>query len=495
MKARMTAGLRDPARSAPGVDPIPEGTARAGAVEGSRQGAAASRYRVLFELAGVGIFIADPRGRYVDVNAMGCRMLGYTREELLALSVGDIVSSEDAARVRPELARLRAGEALLSRWHLRRKDGTLFPGDVNATALPDGYLMGVLRDVTAEVERTRVLERVSDAFIALDTEWRCTHVNEKAALIFGRRPEDLVGRQIWTSFPEEVGQPFYEAYQRAMEKQVSIQMEEYYAPYDQWFEIRIYPSPDGLSIFFLDITKRKRFEEELRQSREELRTFADRLLSGRDEDARRISHELHDELGQALTGLKMDVAALARRSSQKEQTDMLAQMASAIDETVRAVRRIATELRPPILEDLGLSAAIEWLVEEFRTRNEVSTEISSTIEEHRLEPNEEIAAFRIVQEALTNVARHAGATRVRVELTSRAGRIIVRVLDDGVGIPDPPGRVGPSLGLVGMRERARALGGTLTIERVEPRGTSVTLEIPVRDTEAVGSNPGGHRTS
>src|SRR5688572_24914933 len=111
-----------------------------------------------------------------------------------------------------------------------------------------------------------VLERISDALVALDTNWRYTYVNRQAAELFGRRPEDLVGRHIWTEFPEGVGQPFHLAYERAMAEQVFIQMENYYEPWNRWFENRIYPSPDGLSIFFHEITERKQAQEAARQS-------------------------------------------------------------------------------------------------------------------------------------------------------------------------------------------------------------------------------------
>jgi PAS domain S-box-containing protein len=116
-----------------------------------------------------------------------------------------------------------------------------------------------------------VLERVSDAVVALDRNWRYTYVNQRAASLFGRRPEDLIGRHIWTEFPEGVGQPFHLAYEKAMAEQVFVQMENYYEPWDRWFENRIYPSPDGLSIFFHEITERKRAEESSLQSAELLK--------------------------------------------------------------------------------------------------------------------------------------------------------------------------------------------------------------------------------
>ena len=128
-----------------------------------------------------------------------------------------------------------------------------------------------VNDRAAWQELRNILERVSDAVVGLDRDWRYTYVNQQAAELFGRRPEDLIGRHIWTEFPEGVGQPFQIAYQKAMAEQVFIQMENYYEPWNRWFENRIYPSPNGLSIFFHEITERKQAEQAAQESAELLK--------------------------------------------------------------------------------------------------------------------------------------------------------------------------------------------------------------------------------
>ena len=121
-------------------------------------------------------------------------------------------------------------------------------------------------DLAAWHELHNILQRVSDAVVALDKDWRYTYVNQRAAELFGRKPEELIGKHIWTEFPEGVGQPFQIAYHRAMTEQVPIEMENYYEPWNRWFENRIYPSPDGLSIFFHEITGRKQAEQSAKEN-------------------------------------------------------------------------------------------------------------------------------------------------------------------------------------------------------------------------------------
>jgi PAS domain S-box-containing protein len=211
---------------------------------------------------------------------------------------------------------------------------------------------------------------------------------------------------------------------------------------------------------------------------DQMRALHARIESIREEERTGIAREIHDELGQALTALKMDLAWVARRLGDSDEVRAkLTEMAGSADAIIQTVRRISAELRPGVLDDLGLEAAIEWQAEEFTRRTSVRCEVHSQLGNLRLERHLATAVFRIFQEALTNVARHAGATQVQVELRADGGRLELEISDDGVGMPE--GTRSASLGLLGMRERARLLGGDCVVRRRSPRGTVVALSLPI----------------
>lgn len=236
--------------------------------------------------------------------------------------------------------------------------------------------------------------------------------------------------------------------------------------------------------FGQDITERRAAEERLRQSAEALRALSERLRVVREEERTQIAREVHDEVGQALTALRMDVAWLERRLAAvgEQRTALeskLRSMSELIDTTLDAVQRIVTELRPGILDELGLEAAIEWYVLEFEQRTGTACFFRSELEVSHVEPGRSIAVFRILQEALTNVARHSEATQVQIRLSSDGAKLRLVIQDNGRGIAQDRIDTSGSLGLVGMRERTRSLGGDLTIRGASGRGTTVTLTIPL----------------
>jgi signal transduction histidine kinase len=216
-------------------------------------------------------------------------------------------------------------------------------------------------------------------------------------------------------------------------------------------------------------------------SLDQLRALASRLNSVREEEGTRIAREIHDELGSTLTALKWEIEGLVPLVPNEDPAvhKRLAAMMRLADSIIHSARRIASELRPSILDDLGLLEAIESQVQEFQARTGIVSSFDSTLDTVPLNREQSVAVFRIVQEALTNVLRHANATRVDIAADEEAGEFILTIRDNGKGIADEVKSRPLSLGLLGMRERAHLVGGTIAITGTPGKGTTVTLRIPI----------------
>jgi two-component system, NarL family, sensor histidine kinase UhpB len=241
----------------------------------------------------------------------------------------------------------------------------------------------------------------------------------------------------------------------------------------------------GSVLVFRDITDRKRFEAQLQKSQGELRMLAGHLESAREAERTRIAREIHDEFGQLLAGFKFDLAWLERKLSAQPEVPRAAllekvqAMTEFLPGMVQAVRRIAAELRPGVLDDLGLAAAVEWQSGEFQKRTGIKVLVRAALAERELPQEIKTALFRVFQESLTNVARHTEAKRVRVSLSESAGQILLEVEDDGRGITAADLSKTGTFGLLGMRERLTPLHGRCDIRGGPGQGTTVSITVPL----------------
>ncbi|MFI5251255.1 MAG: response regulator [Bacteroidota bacterium] len=229
---------------------------------------------------------------------------------------------------------------------------------------------------------------------------------------------------------------------------------------------------------------KREIERQLFLSNRQLRALSARLQMVREEERTQIAREIHDELGQTLTGLRLDLAYLEGKLKLYGQVDkeildsQIQSMSSLVDSSIQTVRRIATELRPQVLDDLGLIPALEWQTAEFQSRTKIQCTLKSNLEDVKLDQNYSTALFRILQESLTNVARHSSANKVSVKLHVNAKTITLSISDNGKGIAENEIPSLKSLGILGMRERALLLGGKLNITGKRGRGTTIFVEIP-----------------
>jgi len=341
----------------------------------------------------------------------------------------------------------------------------------------------------AGVELSQIFETAADGMRVVDKDFNVLRANDTFSALSGMPKAAIIGKKCYDVFSGHLcntpGCPMNRVINR--EERVEYDSEKFRADgaaVPCIVTATPFRRPDGELIGivedFKDISFRKETEKALMESRERLRELASHLQAVREEERSRISREIHDELGQALTALKMDLHWLSRRLPRND-TDLQAKagdMSGLIDGTVRSVRRICSELRPGLLDDFGLSAAIEWQAGEFSKRTGIPCDISSDPEDIVLDQDRSIAIFRIFQETLTNIARHADAGLVQVTLRMASGRFEMRVRDDGKGILQPQVASTKSFGLLGMRERAHDFGGTFVVRAGRKGGTTVELTIP-----------------
>ena len=261
--------------------------------------------------------------------------------------------------------------------------------------------------------------------------------------------------------------------------------------FDRGYVIRVEGKPVRMVGGMSDVSARKEAEDELRNSRQQLRALSARLESLREEERTRIAREIHDELGQMLTGLKMDLRWIEKKVGEIDGhpalnpvIDKAVEAGELADQTITAVQRIAAELRPGVLDQLGLFTALKHEAQRFQKRTNIACKVELRSRQPELPAQVATAVFRIFQETLTNVARHAEATEVRVTFREEGSRVIFEVADNGRGMPADALGSPKALGLLGMKERAAVLRGDVQFHGSPGRGTTVTLRLPLSATEA-----------
>ena len=399
-------------------------------------------------------------------------------------------------------------------WALRA-DGTEFPIEASisqAGTKDQRYFTVILRDITlrkqAEADTARmrtaltaaqarlaaIVDSAMDAVITVDAAQKIVLFNRAAEQVFGVRREEAIGTDLDRFIPAR----FRAGHRHHVEQfgrtgVTSRRMGDVTTLWALRADGREFPIEASISqavqdgqpyytVILRDITLRKQHEDDLKRQQQELRELSARVLEAREEEKARLARELHDELGQLLTALKMDLSWLRQRLAAVETAKKADEMSALLDRTVMATRRISADLRPLMLDDLGLADAAAWLVDDFAKRSGVECSIQLPPGEALDELSKSVATalYRAVQESLTNIARHARARRAWVVFAADDGHIDVSIEDDGRGIAPSELAKARSLGLKGMRERIAYLGGSLEIGAAPRGGTRIRLRVPAK---------------
>ncbi len=333
-------------------------------------------------------------------------------------------------------------------------------------------------------------DNAPDMYHSLNRNGIVIDCNDTEAKMLGYAKEEIIGRPISDFLTEESRKTYEKQFSTLTDHKELFGLERefvrkdgtiFHVSQNVFIEIDEMGALVKTKTIGRDITERMRVEMELRRSREQLRSLSAHIQSAREEERGHIAREIHDELGQTLSKLKLDISWLKKRflADQAQLAGKADSMSDLVDSTIRTVQRISSKLRPGVLDYLGLSAAIEWQAKEFleQTGIECHAEIDPDVAVD--DQQTAIAVFRIFQETLTNIIRHAKASRVEVVLKQEKNMLLLRVGDNGVGIPAKKVSDFTAFGLMGMRERARYLNGAVSIMGVPGKGTVVSVRIPL----------------
>jgi PAS domain S-box-containing protein len=459
-------------------------------------------YHALIEQASDAIMITDKAGNFIEANPSMCDLIGYTREELLGTHVANLIDPEQLKTDPFRLDRNAAGLPELRERRMVHKNGTIVEVEANVKLAPDGRLLAILRNIT---ERKRIVQQMlkekamSDSiinslpgvFLLREYQGKNLRWNKQFEEISGYGAEEIPDLDVYGFYEED--------------EQVNVRqrVQNMLATGRSSAEVRIVTKggdripflltavvlqleeKTGVMVMGFDISERKKAEGELRLANEQLRHLSAHLQNIREDERKGIALEIHDELGQQLTALKIDLAWMMKRCSGDQLLDRLSGMDSLIDHTIDTVRRISSQLRPSILDDLGLAEALDWQSAEFEKRFLIPSRFRCQVPDIGIDAATVTGLFRIYQESLTNVARHAGASAVSGSLRLLNGELVLEVADDGVGFDiQATGKKG-GFGLLGIKERTAMMGGTCSVSSSPGAGTTITVCVPLKANQSI----------
>lgn len=468
------------------------------------------RFRALIENSSDGIVLLSRDGIINYISPSGERIIGYTKEELLGENRLNYIHPDDQEKVTDALANIATDAYKLTKVELRYKmhDGSYKWLESNYSSLLNDLSVNALvvnfRDITERKNAERQLQKnerelsliynnTVDAMCLLSIDginkYRYLSVNTAYTTLTGIERDKAIDKFFGEIFQLKNIDLLYEKFGEAIRTGQIIKFTTslHVLIVYKTAEITVVPIKNEeakvvqLLVTANDITEQRRAQEDLIKINSELRNLASHLQNIREEERTNMAREVHDELGQQLTALKMDIVWLNKKlMPQNEQVqNKLKGAIELIDRTIGTVRKISSELRPSILDDLGLAEAIDWQCMEFTKRTGIHVQFSSNVHTEKLPPDASIVIFRILQEALTNIARHANATNVVCTLEKLGHKVLLTISDDGSGFDINMQSERKTLGLLGMKERVTMLNGLYNIVSEVGKGTTVFVSIPL----------------
>ncbi len=473
--------------------------------------ASEEKFRFLVENMNDGLGISDAEGRIAYVNRKFCEIIGYTEAELLGRPVTELLDEDNQKILQEQISLRRLGYDQPYQLVWTRKDGTQVPTQISPRPLFDdqGRYQGsfaILTDITAYRQTEADLQRreqyfrqltdnVSDIIGLLDGKGVITYLNPSVERLLGLNCWELVGTSIFSLVHPASAAGLRERFRRLLDRaeegfDLVVRVRDRQGSWHVWHlkgkNLLHDPVVAGVVINAQDITEQKKLEEALQQAARKLRALTAQIFAAQERERRRLSLELHDELGQSLTALKLQLRSIANklRRDQQQLKEECSQMLNYINEVVENVRRLSHDLCPSLLENVGLGAALRQLLENFRQFYKVTDKLQDLdASETHLPDTAKIHLYRIFQELLTNIEKHAQAKSIRVEVQRLDKHLAMVVADDGVGFPggvvDLKSSTG-GLGLQAVSERIHMLGGSLEITTREKAGTKVSWTVPLQ---------------
>lgn len=463
-----------------------------------------TKFRSYIDFAPHAVFVSDETGKYIEVNRAATTITGYTKEELCSIDPVEIIKDKDHEKFRAHFQHCKLNGVAVDEFEVIKKDNSVVYCSVESVKLSENLTLGFVSDITnrkladealrkSESLYRSILETSPDVIAVVDLEGFVRMVSPIAEKLYRSNSDsDLIGRNIF-----EIIAPHEK--ERAV-KNTNLMFDKYLGSVEYqivrhdgtifdaevngnviWSEKDI---PTGFIYIIRDISERKRVALSLQQSREELKNFSTHLQNVREEERKILAREIHDDLGQILVAIKMELGMLGLKvnktlPNEQEIAGQFKRLSGLVDTTIKTTRRIMTGLRSEELELLGIVEALRTFIHNFEALHHIKCDFVAKNKNLNLDPQRSVAVYRIVQESFSNIAKHAQATHVKVKLKAENNRLNIVITDDGVGFDLQQKTNIDSYGHIGMRERTLLLDGELNIRSAKRKGTTVALSLPI----------------